>query len=99
MESERDRLIREKAYQLWEDGGRRDGAAETHWAEAERSFAAGSEGSADLPPAALSDAPAAKKPRKAASAAGESAPAEAKPAKAPAKGRGKGAPAGGAAGA
>lgn len=90
MESDKDRLIREKAYQLWEEGGRLEGAAEAHWAEAERSFAAGSEGSADLPPAALSGAPpaAAKKPRKA--AASETAPAEAKPAKAPGKGRGKG---------
>ena len=43
MESERDRKIRERAYELWVQGGRSEGSSEQHWLKAEQEFAAGSE--------------------------------------------------------
>lgn len=36
MESERDRKISARAYELWEEGGRPDGHADAHWAQATR---------------------------------------------------------------
>lgn len=36
MESERDREISARAYALWEQGGRKDGQADAHWAQAVR---------------------------------------------------------------
>lgn len=44
MASERDRKIRERAYELWEQGGRQDGSSEAHWHQAVTEFAGGSEG-------------------------------------------------------
>jgi hypothetical protein len=44
MESEKDRKIRERAYELWEQSGRPEGQAEQHWRVAEREFSAGDEG-------------------------------------------------------
>lgn len=46
MESERDRKIRQRAYELWEQGGRLEGRADEHWSTAEAEFAGGSEGEA-----------------------------------------------------
>jgi hypothetical protein len=43
MESERDRKIRERAYELWVQGGRSEGSSEQHWFQAEQEFGAGSE--------------------------------------------------------
>jgi hypothetical protein len=51
MESERDRKIRERAYELWVQGGQRDDTSEQNWHQAEQEFAAGSE-SPDLETAA-----------------------------------------------
>jgi hypothetical protein len=34
MASERDRKIRDRAHQIWEESGRPDGKAEEHWAQA-----------------------------------------------------------------
>jgi hypothetical protein len=36
MDSERERRIRELAYELWEQAGKPDGGAEEYWYEAER---------------------------------------------------------------
>jgi hypothetical protein len=41
MESERDRRIRERAYELWVAGGRQEGGAEQDWERAEREIAGG----------------------------------------------------------
>lgn len=104
MESERDARVRAKAYQLWEEGGRRDDSAEEDWAAAERSVPAAGEAPSDEP-AAPAAAPVARKTRKTA----EASPAEPKPSRVPAreapakdapvkgpptKGRGKGGAAG-----
>jgi hypothetical protein len=43
MESEKDRKIRERAYELWVQGGRSEGSSEQHWFQAEQEYAAGSE--------------------------------------------------------
>lgn len=43
MESERDRKIRERAYELWVQGGQASDSAERDWAQAEQEFGAGSE--------------------------------------------------------
>lgn len=43
MESERDRKVRQRAYELWEQRGRKHGEADDHWREAEAEFAGGSE--------------------------------------------------------
>ena len=42
MESEQDRKIRERAYELWEQGGRREGQSHEHWSQAEAEHAGGS---------------------------------------------------------
>jgi hypothetical protein len=73
MESERDRKIRERAYELWVQGGQRSDSAHSDWQQAEQEYAAGSE-SPDLDTAA---APAKKTRAKA------TAPAEAAAPKAP----------------
>jgi hypothetical protein len=43
MESEKDRKIRERAYELWVQGGRSEDSSEQDWLRAEEEFAAGSE--------------------------------------------------------
>ena len=37
-----EQAIRERAYHLWIEGGRRDGNAESHWLAAQREILAGS---------------------------------------------------------
>lgn len=92
MASEKDSLVRARAYQLWEQGGRRQDSAEEDWAEAERSVASEG-GETTSKKATPAGEPAAdRKPRKPAAAA---AGAEPKAPRAPAgKGRGKGGAAG-----
>lgn len=51
METERDRLIREKAYELWEQRGRPEGQSDEHWHEAASSFGRGSEDPMAVAPA------------------------------------------------
>lgn len=73
MESERDRKIRERAYELWVQGGRSEGNSEQHWFQAEQEYAAGSESPDAASPgsaAATAAAPAKKmtRPRSAAAA-------------------------------
>ncbi|MDB5592499.1 DUF2934 domain-containing protein, partial [Enterovirga sp.] len=34
MESERERKIRQRAYEIWEESGREEGKADEHWAKA-----------------------------------------------------------------
>ena len=36
MDAFREALVRERAFQIWEDEGRPDGASERHWAMAEQ---------------------------------------------------------------
>ncbi len=40
MQSDRESEIRKKAYEKWENEGRRDGDHDRHWSEAEREFGA-----------------------------------------------------------
>ena len=75
MESERDRKIRERAYELWVQGGQRSDSSEQDWRQAEQEFAAGSES-----PAVEAGAPVAKKSTRA-----KASPAAAQPAAAPAE--------------
>lgn len=41
MEGERDQRVRERAYQLWEQGGRQSGTGDAHWFAAERELSSG----------------------------------------------------------
>jgi uncharacterized membrane protein len=80
MESEKDRKIRERAYELWVQSGRSEGTSEQHWYQAEQEYAAGSEspdtsaaaGSAGAAPTSAKKAPRAR-------AASSSASSAAKP--------------------
>jgi Protein of unknown function (DUF2934) len=36
MQEDIEKVIRERAYQIWNDGGRQDGRSNAHWLEAER---------------------------------------------------------------
>lgn len=51
MENDRQTRIRQRAYQLWLDGGSPEGKQEVHWAQAEREINNGDQeiGSADEP--------------------------------------------------
>jgi hypothetical protein len=65
MTDDFEKLVRERAYQLWEQEGRCDGRAEEHWHAAHRELASRSE----APPAAPANEPAApasgaKRPRR-----------------------------------
>jgi hypothetical protein len=87
MESERDRKIRERAYELWVQGGQSEGSSEQHWLQAEQEFGAGSEsplaGSAGAGATAEKAAPVKKTTR--ARSAAPSSEAAPKPAAAAAK--------------
>jgi hypothetical protein len=39
-DSDREKLIRERAYQIWTDEGRPEGRADAHWEQAEKEIAA-----------------------------------------------------------
>lgn len=89
MPTERDRIVRERAYAIWVENGRQEGRSDEHWLEAEREIQAAAEGS----PAA------GRRPQKARGA--PAAPAKAAPAAAAPKAKarpgprsGAGAPAG-----
>jgi hypothetical protein len=80
MESEKDRKIRERAYELWVQSGRSEGTSEQHWYQAEQEYAAGSE-SPDTSAAAGSAGADLTSPKKAPRArAASSASSPAKPA-------------------
>jgi Protein of unknown function (DUF2934) len=61
MAGDRDERIRKRAHEIWERGGRPDGAHEEHWLQASREIDA-----EDQPTASESktEEPAAKKPRR-----------------------------------
>jgi hypothetical protein len=40
MDNDREKLIRERAYQIWTDEGRPEGRADAHWEQAEKENAA-----------------------------------------------------------
>ncbi len=90
MASERDLKIKARAYELWEEGGREDGHADAHWAQAMREI-----GSVDERPSKTRTAATDRLPsgRPAAKSAGTksagtkttSEPAVKPPAKSPAK--------------
>lgn len=87
MESKKDREIRERAHELWIQGGRRSDTADADWHQAEREYAAGLKDKSAKPE--TGDNPPAKagkdeKPAKAAKAGKEAKPAKAEPAKEPA---------------
>ena len=94
MESEKDRKIRERAYELWVQSGRSEGTSEQHWYQAEQEYAAGSEspdasaaaGSADAAPTSAKKATRGRAASSESSAAkpvptGASAPTKRQPAK------------------
>ena len=66
MTSGKEHTIRERAYELWVEGGRRDGMSEDNWLRAEREHASNGAAQAESPrpakakPAAKAAAPAAK---------------------------------------
>jgi hypothetical protein len=97
MESEKHRKIRERAHQLWEEGGRQDGQSERHWAQATAEVEDAGKRQSDVKPgkadkAGKEAAPPAKPKAKAAAAdakgtAASKGKTKAEPApKAPAKG-------------
>lgn len=83
MESERDRKISARAYELWEQGGRPDGHADAHWAQAAREIGPDGERAGKTSSSKISSSKSAPKPTgtKAAPKA-----AAGSPAKSPAKG-------------
>lgn len=104
MPTERNRIVRERAYALWVEGGRQEGRPDEHWLTAEReveqSAAQGAPTAERKPakaktsPAAGSDKPAAAKVPSAKSAAAKAVNGSAAPTPSKTKARsGAGAPA------
>lgn len=100
MESERDRKIRERAYELWIQGGQEHGRSDEHWLRAEQEYAGGREspaveGKGPQPPQEQAEGRIGALPRKAAArpeaAAGATRGTRSAPAK-PRTGAGKTSP-------
>jgi hypothetical protein len=84
MESKRDREIRERAHELWIQGGRRSDTADADWHQAEQEYAASlkdKSAKADTGKTPPAKAGKDEKPAKAARAGNEGKPAKAEPAK------------------
>ncbi|WP_375458065.1 DUF2934 domain-containing protein [uncultured Enterovirga sp.] len=67
MSTERNRIVRERAYALWVENGRQEGRGEEHWLQVEREI------EAETAPA---EAKSLRKPAKAAAAPAKPAPSE-----------------------
>jgi len=62
MASDKERLIRERAYEIWEREGRPAGRDAEHWRQAAAEIAAAEEPAAAVPPASDPPAPTPKAP-------------------------------------
>lgn len=87
MESKKDREIRERAHELWIQGGRRSDTADADWHRAEQDYAASlkdKSAKADTGKTPPAKAGKDERPAKAAKPAKDAKPAKAEPAKEPA---------------